>query len=117
MEQQAMPTSKELRAQAADLIKQAEELEKKELEDARTAIFDLIRESGLTPEDIFGKGSKGLHLAGGQGKNKGANKQKSPVTPQFRNPENPEETWTGRGRAPRWMEGKDKEEFRIKAEG
>ena len=24
------------------------------------------------------------------------------------------ETWTGRGRAPRWLDGKDKEAFRIK---
>lgn len=28
---------------------------------------------------------------------------RSKVAPKYRNPNNPEETWTGRGRAPKWM--------------
>lgn len=39
-------------------------------------------------------------------------KIKDTVAAQFKNPE-PGETWTGRGRAPRWLNGKDKEQFRI----
>jgi DNA-binding protein H-NS len=40
------------------------------------------------------------------------------VEAKYRNPNNPSETWTGRGLAPKWMqalkaEGRDKEEFRI----
>ena len=40
------------------------------------------------------------------------------VLPKFRNPEQPSETWAGRGKTPRWLatqlqSGKDKEEFRI----
>lgn len=40
------------------------------------------------------------------------------VEAKYRNPNNPNETWTGRGLAPKWMkalmdEGRDKEEFRI----
>ena len=35
------------------------------------------------------------------------------VAAQFKNPETGE-TWTGRGRAPRWLDGKDKEQFRIR---
>jgi DNA-binding protein H-NS len=40
------------------------------------------------------------------------------VLPKFRNPEQPSETWAGRGKTPRWLatqlqSGKGKEEFRI----
>jgi DNA-binding protein H-NS len=30
-------------------------------------------------------------------------KTRVPVAPKYRNPKNPEETWTGRGRPPRWL--------------
>ena len=47
-----------------------------------------------------------------------------PVSPKYRNPEQPSETWAGRGRQPRWLitqlnEGKRIDDFRIKkaAEG
>ena len=40
------------------------------------------------------------------------------VAPKYRNPHNPEETWTGRGLKPRWLaelveQGRDIDEFRI----
>ena len=38
--------------------------------------------------------------------------QRQPVAPKFRDPVSGA-TWTGRGRAPRWLEGKDKEAYRI----
>ena len=42
------------------------------------------------------------------------------VVPKFRNPEQPSETWAGRGKTPRWLaiqlrSGKNKDEFRITA--
>ena len=42
-----------------------------------------------------------------------------PVLPRFRNPEDPSETWAGRGRQPHWVakqlrSGKRIEEFRIR---
>ena len=42
-----------------------------------------------------------------------------PVRPKFRNPENPAETWSARGRQPRWVaeqlrSGKRMEELEIK---
>ncbi|WP_031435540.1 H-NS histone family protein [Methylomarinum vadi] len=42
----------------------------------------------------------------------------SKVAPKYRNPNNPAETWTGRGVAPKWMQalidaGHDKSEFLI----
>jgi DNA-binding protein H-NS len=33
----------------------------------------------------------------------GRRKEKGKVTVKYRDPENPENTWTGRGRMPRWM--------------
>ena len=41
------------------------------------------------------------------------------VTPKYRNPANPTETWSGRGKQPRWLSeqislGKNPDEFRIK---
>lgn len=33
---------------------------------------------------------------------------------KYQNPANPSQTWTGKGREPLWIVGKDKEEFRIK---
>lgn len=104
-----MATSKELRAQAAELIRQAEELEQKEKNDARDAILSLMRESGLSPEDILGKGAR-MHLAAGS-KTKGG-KSGNPVPAQYRDPVSGKE-WSGRGRAPDWIKDQDREQFRI----
>lgn len=50
----------------------------------------LIKESGFDMDEIVGKApSKSL---------KGRK-----VAPKYRNPKNPEETWTGRGRQPKWL--------------
>jgi DNA-binding protein H-NS len=43
-----------------------------------------------------------------------------PVSPQYRNPDHPSETWSGRGKQPRWLvaalkKGKHLEDFRIVA--
>lgn len=43
-----------------------------------------------------------------------------PVPPQYRNPDQPSETWAGRGKRPRWLiaklqAGKRIDDFRIKA--
>ena len=45
-------------------------------------------------------------------------KSKDVSPPKYRHPENPEQTWTGRGRQPDWMKdalanGKSKDEFLI----
>jgi DNA-binding protein H-NS len=44
------------------------------------------------------------------------------VAPKYRNPDNPAETWTGRGRQPRWVqaalaEGRSLSDFAIPTEG
>jgi DNA-binding protein H-NS len=60
--------------------------------------------------------TSGLRVKGGRGGARGA------VAPKYRNPENPSETWAGRGLKPRWLEaalksGKKLEDFSIGAPG
>ncbi len=51
----------------------------------RQRLVDLAQEHGFDIHDLFGKGRKGT------------------VAVKYRDPKNPENTWTGRGRMPRWM--------------
>lgn len=49
-----------------------------------------------------------------------AAKRRGKIAVKFRNPEKPDETWTGRGRAPRWLTsiekvGGNRETFRVSA--
>jgi DNA-binding protein H-NS len=58
----------------------------------------------------------GLRARGGRGGPRGA------VAPKYRNPENPSETWAGRGLKPRWLaaalkSGKKLEDFSIASPG
>jgi DNA-binding protein H-NS len=60
--------------------------------------------------------TSGLRAKGGRGGARGA------VAPKYRNPENPTETWAGRGLKPRWLaaalkSGKKLEDFSIAAPG
>jgi len=52
-------------------------------------------ETELSKLARFGGGGKAIKF--GRGGPKG------PVAPKYRNPENPEETWAGRGLKPRWL--------------
>jgi DNA-binding protein H-NS len=60
--------------------------------------------------------TSGLRVTGGRGGARGA------VAPKYRNPENPTETWAGRGLKPRWLaaaikSGKKLEDFSIATPG
>ena len=86
--------------QIAKLQSLAEAARKNELSGAVQKIKDLMQQYGITVDDL----SSGTRAKPA--------KAKSTVAAKFKNPETGE-TWTGRGRAPRWLDGKDKEEFRI----
>jgi DNA-binding protein H-NS len=51
----------------------------------RQRILAMLKEHGFEMSDLFGRGRKGS------------------VAAKYRDPQNPENTWTGRGRMPRWM--------------
>lgn len=54
---------------------------------------------GLSASDLFSR-KAGVKGAGGK------------VAPKYRNPATGE-TWTGRGKAPKWIEGKDRSGYLI----
>jgi DNA-binding protein H-NS len=67
-------------------------------------------ESELSKLSGFGGRGKATKFAGGG--------TRGPVAPKYRNPENPTETWAGRGLKPRWLAaavkgGKKLDEFLI----
>jgi DNA-binding protein H-NS len=58
-----------------------------ERDELRQRIVGMVKEAGFEVSDLFGKGYK----------------SKGSVSVKYRDPQNPENTWTGRGRMPRWM--------------
>jgi DNA-binding protein H-NS len=64
--------------------------------------------------------SKLTRFNGGAGRTKLGNSRSGTVPPKYRNPDNPSETWAGRGLKPRWLTaaikaGKKLEHFSIAA--
>ncbi len=53
----------------------------------RQRLTDLAKQHGFDIRELFGNARKG----------------KGTVAIKYRNPKNPENTWTGRGRPPRWL--------------
>ena len=97
-----MPTYAEYVAQIAKLQSLAEAARKNEINDAIQKIKELMQLHGVTVADLSSARTAKV------------TKAKGTVAAQFKNPETGE-TWTGRGRAPRWLDDKDKEQFRIKS--
>lgn len=82
--------------QLNDLITKAQsrqqELRKEKVAKLRDKIHALIKAEGFSFEDVFGQGR------GGKGRRAGGT-----VAPKYRNPADPEQTWSGRGKRPRWF--------------
>ena len=96
-------TIKELIEQRHALDAQINEIHKTEKANALVSIKKFIEEFGLTKEDIFGGTRVSKQRLG---------TTKSKVQAKFRDPETGNE-WSGRGLAPKWIAGKDREQFRI----
>jgi DNA-binding protein H-NS len=92
-------TYKELLARKHELDIEIENARRAEAEAALESIRETIAAFGFTPEDVFGSRRKSKTTSSG---------------PRFRNPETGE-SWGGRGPRPRWLKGKDPEQFRIKS--
>jgi DNA-binding protein H-NS len=50
------------------------------------------------------EGKRGRRRFGERREEKGTDRRRRKVQPKYRNPENEGETWSGRGRKPRWVE-------------
>jgi DNA-binding protein H-NS len=81
--------------QLNDLISKAQErqteLRKEKVVKLREKIHSMIKAEGYSFDDIFGS-SRGK-----------ARRSTGTVAPKYRNPGNPEQTWSGRGKRPRWF--------------
>ena len=88
----------ELQALIQDASAHLEGARKNLVKDVRAKIDALLDESGLTLDDVYHRRVGGKAKTGKSGSTlKGAK-----VAPKYRNPENPSETWSGRGRQPAW---------------
>ncbi|MFG5778093.1 H-NS family nucleoid-associated regulatory protein [Comamonas sp. J-3] len=96
-----MTTLKEIDAQLAALQAQREEIRKNELKNVVDKVRSLVAEYGLSEQDVFPP------ARGGRGVGTGAK-----VAPKYRDPATGA-TWTGRGKAPKWIDGQDREKFAI----
>ena len=85
------------------LEQQIHEARKREIADAVATVRATIQEYGLTQGDVFPAGrARSTSAAKG---NKVAAKYRDPATGA---------TWTGRGKAPRWIQDQDRAAFEIK---
>lgn len=83
----------------------------------RSKITKFAKAEGYTMEELFGAPSG--RPAKGAKPGPRAGRKLGKVAPKYRNPANAKETWTGRGKQPRWMaalvaKGKKPEDFLIK---
>ena len=100
-----MESYKELLEQQAELTRKIEEARKRELADAVAEVRAIVTKYDLEPRDIFTP--RQLNPTGTRASTKGTK-----VPPKYRNPLTGQ-TWTGRGKAPKWIEGKDRTQFAI----
>lgn len=96
-----MTTYAEIKAQIAELEAKAKEARVAEIAAAKAQIAEIMSTYGLSLADLS---------AGMKSKTP---KSKQPVAAKYRNSATGE-TWTGRGRTPRWLDGKNKDQFLIK---
>lgn len=90
---------KELLALEAKIATAIDEKRVSERAEMRSKMEDMARASGFSVSELFGgKRAKG-----------------SKAAPKYRNPKDPSQTWTGRGRRPNWMveAGGDAKRFLI----
>jgi DNA-binding protein H-NS len=80
--------------QLNDLINKAEsrkkDIKQEKVTKLRKKINDMIKAEGYTFEDVFGPRRRGRRSTG-------------KVPPKYFNPSNPTDTWSGRGKRPRWF--------------
>lgn len=120
-------SAKELESLISQAKKRKTTLNKrKPLAAVRKRISTLLKTEGYTLEELFGsaapattRGPKASKAAKAAPAARKARKPLGKVAPKYQNPANTGETWTGRGKQPRWLaaytaQGKKLEDFLIK---
>ncbi len=86
----------------------------------RSKLSKLAKTEGYTIAELFGGKPATQRAAAKKAKPaKKAGRKLGKVAPKYRNPANPKDTWSGRGKHPRWMaalmaKGKKADDFLIK---
>jgi DNA-binding protein H-NS len=95
-----------------ELLQQREALEQAianarahELSEAVRRARELVAEFGLTVQDVFPSGRA-------NGKTTGKSSTGNKVAAKYRDPATGQ-TWTGRGKAPKWIDGQDRAKYLI----
>ena len=113
-------SAKELQALITQAKKRKTTLAKrKPIAAVRKKVMALIKAEGYTVAELFGTGSSAPSSAAPKKAAVRKSTAGSKVAPKYRNPANSSETWTGRGKQPRWLatltaSGRNLTEFLIK---
>jgi len=96
----------ELAALIAAASEQQKRKQREQIGEVRRTINAMAKEAGYTIEELFGFAKPAVEA------------QRKKVEAKYRNTSNPAETWSGRGKQPRWMEaavagGKTRDDFKI----
>lgn len=92
----------DLKAQIARLQAQADEARRTEVDNVVADIRQKIAEYGLTAQDL------GFAVAAKRGRPP----KKAPLPAKYQDPKSGN-TWSGRGKPPKWIVGKNRERFLI----
>ena len=96
-----MSSYKELLAQREKLEKQIEEAKAREYAEVLNEIKQKMADYGITLAEL-----------GGRGKHSKVGRPRAGVAPKYRDPLTGA-SWSGRGKPPRWIAGKNRDEFLI----
>jgi DNA-binding protein H-NS len=97
----------ELKGLQHDIEKEIKDRQQQEVQKAREQILAIAQEAGVSVEELLASTAKRAKKEKGQ-----------KVQPQYQNPADNSQTWTGRGRQPKWIAeglagGKTLDDFRI----
>jgi DNA-binding protein H-NS len=101
-------TLSELKGLQHDVEKATKDRQQQDIQNAREQILAIVKDAGVSVEEL-------LSNAGTKAKKASGKK----VEAKYQNPEDASQTWTGRGRQPRWMaaamaNGKKPDDFLMK---
>jgi DNA-binding protein H-NS len=102
---EAKPTLADLLRQADELAEKIKQAKAAELESCRADALALIADRGFTVAEIFPE-IAATTVRRARKAQEATTDGRSSVPPKYRNPDNPAETWTGRGRQPKWIAAK-----------
>jgi DNA-binding protein H-NS len=98
----------ELKGLQHDVEKAIKDRQQQDVQTARDQILAIAKDAGISVDELLASSSKKANKGSGQ-----------KVRPQYQNPTDSSQTWSGRGRQPKWVAealvgGKQLDQFRIK---